>query len=92
MPPGFMSASCAPRSAAASSWASAIRLPIVDSPPRFSPEGWVARPYAHRSWWVPVFSEGSPGDWAAWMATRRTFSPTGSTNAVLLTKAGLPGT
>jgi len=68
--------------------AMAANVPALQAPP----EGWVARPYAHRSWWVPVFSDGSPADWAAWMATRRTFSPTGSTNGVLLTKAGLPGT
>ena len=52
----------------------------------------MATPYAHRSWWVPEFSEGSPADWAGWLATRRTFSPTGSTNGVLLTRAGLAGT
>lgn len=67
--------------------AMAANVPALQAPP----EGWVARPYAHRSWWVPEFSDGSPADWAAWLATRQTFSPTGSTNAVLLTKAGLPG-
>ncbi len=45
MPPGFMKAISVPRSACvAHSCASATRLPIVDSPPRFSePSVWRAR-------------------------------------------------
>jgi len=67
--------------------AMAANVPALQSPA----EGWVATPYPHRSWWVPDWSHGSPGDWARWIATRRTFNPTGSTNAVLLVRPGLPG-
>ena len=56
------------------------------------PEGWRAQGYDHRVWWVPTWDDAGPADWAWWIANRRTFSPTGSLRAVLLTRIGLPGT
>ena len=90
LPVAYDDLSVRPESAAGADvvLAMAANVPALESPA----EGWVATPYAHRSWWVPEFSEGSPADWAGWLATRRTFSPTGSTNGVLLTRAGLAGT
>lgn len=67
--------------------AMAANVPSLQSPP----EGWVATPYQHRSWWVPDWWNGSATDWAEWVAFRRTFNPTGGTNAVLLVRQGLPG-
>lgn len=55
------------------------------------PEGWRAQGYDHRVWWVPAWDDAGPADWAWWVANRRTFSPTGSLRAVLLTRIGLPG-
>lgn len=63
-------------------------VPLLTSPP----EGWRTRPYDHRVWWVPTWDDAGAADWAWWVANRRTFSPTGSLRAVLLTRVGLPGT
>ncbi|CAN5590155.1 TIGR03663 family protein [soil metagenome] len=55
------------------------------------PEGWTATRFDHRVWWLPDWDHAGPADYLGWIANRRTFGPTGSLRAVMLTRVGLAG-
>jgi uncharacterized protein (TIGR03663 family) len=67
-----------------------VVIAMASNAPRLPtpPDGWHARPFAHRVWWLPPWSDSDAADWLGWIATRRTFGPPGALEAVELERYG----
>jgi uncharacterized protein (TIGR03663 family) len=65
--------------------ATASNAPRLPAPPG----GWRAHPFEHRVWWRPPWGDSDVPDWLGWIATRRTFGPTGALEAVELERHNL---
>jgi uncharacterized protein (TIGR03663 family) len=67
-----------------------VVIAMASNAPRLPapPDGWHARPFAHRVWWLPPWSDSDLADWLRWTTTRRTFGPSGALQAVELERPG----
>ncbi len=52
-------------------------------------QGYEARRFRLRVWWVPDWGAASPADWARWLLTRKTWSPTATMDEWLYVRSDL---